>query len=122
MSKTQQPDAISHDEGAHVMPSAVLLKVWGALLALTIITVAVTWVELGPLSLWVALGIATVKAILVALFFMHLLYDRPFNAIVLVVAIFFVMLFLGLALLDTLHYRQDLIPGYAPAMEQSKEP
>ena len=99
----------------HVLPIQVLLKVWAALLFLTVLTVAVTWVNLGVLNLWVALGIATVKAIIVAMFFMHLLYDRPFNAIVFVVAIFFTLLFLGLALLDTLHYKDDLIPGYAPA-------
>ena len=99
----------------HVIPTQLLLKVWAALIFLTIVTVAVTWVNLGVLNLWVALGIATVKAVIVALFFMHLLYDRPFNAIVLVVAIFFTLLFLGLALLDTLHYKDDLIPDYAPA-------
>lgn len=107
-----------HEEAhPHVVPAAILLRVWGALLFLTVVTVAVTWVNLGPLSVPVALGIATVKAILVALFFMHLKYDRPFNAVVLVSSIFFVILFLGLALLDTLHYRDDLIPGYAPAIE-----
>ncbi len=102
---------------AHVVPGSVLLKVWAALLVGTFLTVAVTWVNLGPLNLLLALGIATVKAFLVALFFMHLRYDRPFNAVVLVAAVFFVALFLGLALLDTLHYKDDLIPGYAPAIE-----
>lgn len=107
-----------HEEGRpHVVPAPILLRVWGALLFLTVVTVGVTWVNLGPLSVPVAIGIATIKAILVALFFMHLKYDRPFNAVVLVSSIFFVILFLGLALLDTLHYREDLIPGYAPALE-----
>lgn len=106
----------------HVVPAPILLRVWAALLFLTVVTVAVTWVNLGPLSVPVALGIATVKAILVALFFMHLKYDRPFNAVVLVSSIFFVVLFLGLALLDTLHYRKDLIPGYAPALESPATP
>lgn len=103
----------------HVVPPRILLGVWAALLFLTIVTVAVTWVDLGALNIWVALGIATVKALLVALFFMHLKYDKPFNSIVLVSSLFFVALFLGLALLDTLHYRKDLIPGYAPAIEQA---
>ena len=109
----------AHD-APHVVPARVLLGVWAALLFLTFTTVAVTWVNLGPLSLPVAIGIATVKAMLVALFFMHLKYDRPFNAVVLVSSIFFVMLFLGLALMDTLHYRKDLIPGYAPGMPQTE--
>ncbi len=111
---------MSHgDQGqahVHVVPAQLLLRVWGALLVLTFVTVAVTWVDLGPLSVPVAIGIATIKAILVALFFMHLKYDRPFNAVVLVASVFFLILFLGLALLDTLHYRDNLIPGYAPGI------
>ncbi|MCB1161480.1 MAG: cytochrome C oxidase subunit IV family protein [Candidatus Krumholzibacteriia bacterium] len=109
----------AHD-APHVVPLKVLLGVWAALLFFTFVTVAVTWINLGPLSLPVAIGIATVKAMLVALFFMHLKYDRPFNAVVLVSSIFFVLLFVGLALLDTLHYRDDLIPGYSPAMPKTE--
>lgn len=106
-------------EKAHAVPLHILLGVWMALLFLTFVTYAVTWVDLGPLNIWIALGIASIKAFLVALFFMHLKWDRPFNAIVLVGAIFFLVLFLGLALLDTMHYQKDLIPGYAPGIEQS---
>ena len=103
---------------AHVMPPWVLLTVWGGLLVLTVITVAAVYVDLGKLNLWIALVIATVKASLVALFFMHLWYDKPFNAIVFVGALVFVMLFVGFALLDTTAYQAELIPGYAPALEQ----
>jgi cytochrome c oxidase subunit 4 len=117
---------MSHgDQGqahVHVLSTQLLLRVWGALLVLTFVTVAVTWVDLGPLSVPVAIGIATVKALLVALFFMHLKYDRPFNAVVLVASVFFLILFLGLALLDTLHYRDDLIPGYAPGIAAPAAP
>ncbi len=63
-----------------------------------------------------------VKASLVVLFFMHLKYDRPFNAVVLVASVFFLILFLGLALLDTLHYRDNLIPGYAPGIAAPAAP
>ena len=37
----------------------------------------------------IAVGIATVKASLVALYFMHLRYDQPFYAIVLLTALLF---------------------------------
>jgi cytochrome c oxidase subunit 4 len=83
-----------------------------------VLTVAVTLVNLGAFNLWAALIIATVKASLVALYFMHLRYDESFNAIVLMAALIFLSLFVGLALLDTQHYRNDLIPGYAPAIEK----
>ena len=113
---TQSDAGNSH---VHVVPLKILAAVFAALLFLTFVTVAVTWVDLGPLNIIVALGIATLKAVLVALFFMHLKYDRPFNSVVLVGTIFFVILFISIALLDTLEYRDDLIPGYAPAIEQS---
>lgn len=46
--------------------------VFAALLLLTVVTVLVSYVDLGLLNVVVALLIASVKASLVALFFMHL--------------------------------------------------
>jgi len=100
----------------HVVGMKTLLAVWGALVVLTVVTVAVTYVDLGPLNLVVALLIATVKGSLVALYFMHLRWDRPFNALVFLGALAFVALFIGIALLDTTAYRPELIPGYAPGL------
>lgn len=102
----------------HVTPARVLLTVWGLLLALTLLTVAATWADLGGFNLWVAMLIATVKASCVALYFMHLRWDRPFNAVVFIGSLLFVMLFVGLALMDTQSYQPELIPGYAPKMTQ----
>lgn len=87
-------------EVGHVVPLPVLLGVWAALIVLTGATVAVTYVDLGPLNLWVAMLIATVKAGLVALYFMHLRYDHPLYGVLLVSALFFVALFIGLTLID----------------------
>lgn len=103
---------------AHVMPLWLLAAVWGALLVFTVITVAVTKFDFGGMNLWIAMAIATVKASLVALYFMHLRYDRPFNAVVLISALLFVTLFVGLALTDTKENMPDMIPGYAPGMEK----
>lgn len=100
----------------HVVPMRVLVTVWLGLMILTVITVAVTWVDLGSLNLWLAMAIATLKASLVLLYFMHMRYDHPFNAIVFIGALLFVMLFVGLALIDTRAYQPELIPGYAPGM------
>lgn len=110
-------DAHHHAAHVHVVPANVLLAVWGALMALTVLTVAATWVDLGSLNLVVALVIATVKAALVVLYFMHMRYDRPFHAVVFLTALAFVALFVILALLDTAAYRPEMIPDYAPAMQ-----
>jgi cytochrome c oxidase subunit IV len=101
---------------SHVSSTRVLLGVWAALVVLTGITVAATHVDLGSMNLWLALAIATLKASLVALYFMHLRYDRPVNLIIFLSTLLFVCLFVGLALIDTRSYQPDLIPGYAQAM------
>jgi cytochrome c oxidase subunit 4 len=76
--------------------------VFAALLALTVVTVAAAGVNFGApsVNVVVALVIASVKASLVALFFMHLKYDRPLNAIIFVTGLFMLGLFLILVLID----------------------
>ncbi len=109
----------SHDDARpHVTSLKLLVGVWGSLVLLTWLTVAATYFDLGGYALVVALAIATVKATVVALFFMHLRWEKPFNAIVFLTAILFLGLFLGGTLIDTSHYQHNLIPGYAPAMQQ----
>lgn len=108
--------AAAHPQVGHVVPVRLLAAVLGALLLLTVVTVGATYVDLGRLNLWVALAIATVKASIVALFFMHLRWDRPFNAVIFISSITLVALFVGFALMDTGQYQPDLIPGYAPAI------
>lgn len=68
----------------------------GALLILTAITVAASWLKFGSgmINVIVALTIATIKASLVALFFMHLRNDKPVNATILLSSFFFLGLFL----------------------------
>ncbi|MGO8689582.1 MAG: cytochrome C oxidase subunit IV family protein [Thermoguttaceae bacterium] len=107
-SSSSQPASPSPGHGAegiaHVVPPSVLLTVFAVLMVLTLATVAATWVNLGSWNLWIALGIATVKASLVALYFMHLRYDNPFYALIFVTALVFLGLFLVLTLMDTLQY------------------
>ncbi|HEY7090779.1 MAG TPA: cytochrome C oxidase subunit IV family protein [Tepidisphaeraceae bacterium] len=105
---TTQP----HDEHAlaHPVPLKLLLTVYGALLFFTFVTYAATWVELGNFNIWLALLIAVIKAGLVAMYFMHLRWDSPFNGIVLITALFFVALFVGSVILDAKEYRINYSP------------
>jgi cytochrome c oxidase subunit IV len=100
--------AIPSNESVHVVPLRVLLTVFAVLLALTFLTVAATWLDFGGWALPIALGIATVKASLVALYFMHLRYDQPFYAVVLLAALLFLAIFLSLTLLDTFQYQPEV--------------
>ena len=110
------PTAGHTEHVGHVVPFWLLFMVWAALMILTYITVEATNFDLGNMNLMLAMGIATLKGSLVVLFFMHLAFDRPFNAIVFIASLCFVMLFVILALVDTGHYQDTLIPGYAPDM------
>lgn len=98
-----------HDPG-HAVPPRILLSVFAALMVLTVVTVAVRYIDLGPGNVWVALGIAVIKGGLVAMYFMHLRWDSPFNGIVLIVSLFFVALFIGIAVLDSKYYQATLEP------------
>jgi cytochrome c oxidase subunit 4 len=110
--------ATRHGPG-HIVPVWLLAAVLGGLLVLTFITVAVTHVDLGKLNLWIAMAIATAKGFLVALYFMHLRWDRLFHGVVFMAALVFVLLFVGIVLMDTEAYQPELIPGYAPGMTQA---
>jgi cytochrome c oxidase subunit 4 len=93
-----------HGEAGHIVPFGVLAGVFAVLMVLTALTVAAWCVDLGSLNIPIAIGIAVVKASFVALYFMHLRYDSPFNGTILVVAMVFVALFIIFSLVDTVEY------------------
>jgi len=101
----------------HVVPLWLLVAVFLALIILTIVTVGATRVDLGRANLWLAMLIAGIKATLVALYFMHLKWDKLFHGFIFLGGIAFVVLFIGIALMDTQAYHPDLIPDYAPQIE-----
>ncbi len=98
-----------HHGFSHPMPIWMLLSVFFALLVLTGLTVYQSTFDLGNAEIWMSLTIATVKAGLVILFFMHLLWDKPLNAIVILGSLIFVALFLGFTLMDAEGYRENLL-------------
>lgn len=92
-----------HSNAAHAKssPLKMYFGVWLALLAGTYITYKAAFIELGPFNAVVALGIATVKATLVALFFMHVWHaSEKLTKLVVIAALFFLFLLLGLTLTD----------------------
>ncbi len=114
----------SHDTAhhqPHAVPFWILCSVFIALLFLTWITVEAIQIDLGGLNVWIAIFIATLKVSLVLLYFMHLRYDHPINAVFFISSLVFVALFLSLALMDTMKYQPDLIKDYAPAIEEQQQ-
>src|SRR5690625_6045616 len=94
----------------HISSVGLLASVAGALLFLTFITIAVTWFDIpAPWNIVVAIGIAAIKASLVALFFMNLWWDSKFNLMLLVLGLMFLGFLVGLTLVDTL-LREVIFP------------
>jgi cytochrome c oxidase subunit 4 len=82
----------AHVHGGPKIYAAVL----GGLLFLTVVTVGASYINWGSglANVIIAMLIASVKASLVALFFMHLRWDRPTSAMIFCVSLFFLGLFL----------------------------
>ncbi len=78
------------------------LTVGGLLLLLTGLTVLISFVDLGGMNVVIALAIAGTKALLVALFFMHLLHDHKLYLVIFSTAILFLALFLMLTMFDVM--------------------
>ncbi|MBI4211734.1 MAG: cytochrome C oxidase subunit IV family protein [Deltaproteobacteria bacterium] len=76
--------------------------IWIALLLLTAITVWTSYHDYGVFNIIVAMGIASLKASLVALYFMHLRYDNRLNQVVFASSLFFLLIFIGLTAADEL--------------------
>ena len=98
-------------DGAHVVPVGVYLAVFLALMVLTAVTTVAAFHDLGPLNNVVALGIATLKATLVVLFFMHVLYGTRLTPLVIAAGLFWLTLLIALSLTDYLTRGWLGVPG-----------
>ena len=99
------PAAPGHGGGVasgHITPERTYYVVFAALIGLTLLTVAVSFVELGPFHLAVGLGIGAVKAVLVALFFMHLLHSTRLTWVVVGAGLFWLGILIVLTMSDYL--------------------
>jgi cytochrome c oxidase subunit 4 len=110
---SSQPEGENQPLVGHLVPLGTLLGTGFALIVLTVVTVAVRWIDLGEFNIMIALAIAFLKATLVALFFMHLRWDRPFNSFTFVGSLAFVTLFMAFALIDTHAYQLERDTGNA---------
>ena len=97
-----------HASFGHPAPTKLLYGIFIALVSLTILTIVANGWPLGNFDIWVAMIIATIKASLVGLFFMHLYWEKAFNIISFLSSIFFLTLFISLTLIDRGAYRKSM--------------
>ena len=120
-------DSTTHgDQIGHIVPIKFLVSICCLLLFLTAVTVWVsrydfTEINIAEMGIIMALLVATVKATFVGLYFMHLRWDRPFLGFIFVGSLLFVVLFIGLALTDTMEYQPEIIKGDTPKVTEAME-
>jgi len=86
----------------HISSSSLYVAIWAVLMALTLTTVLVAFVDLGPFNIVLALVIASIKGTLVVLFFMHLRESSKMTMIVAVASVFWLFILLSLTMTDYL--------------------
>ena len=85
----------------HVSSLKLYIGIWIALLIGTVLTVVVAKIPLGPFNAVVALSIATIKATLVVLFFMHVKYTHEkLTRVVIISALCWLAILLALSMAD----------------------
>ncbi|MFN0242622.1 MAG: cytochrome C oxidase subunit IV family protein [Planctomycetota bacterium] len=84
----------------HLVPLKIYYGIFGALLVLTGVTVAVAFVDLGPLNTVVALSIAVLKALLVVLYFMHVRYSSRLTWVFVAAGFVWFLIMIGFTLTD----------------------
>jgi cytochrome c oxidase subunit 4 len=86
----------------HVVPVRIYAVIFATLLLLTLVTVDVAFFNFGLMNIYIALGIATTKATLVVLYFMHVRYSPRLTRIVVAASVIFLGIMMGLTLSDVL--------------------
>jgi cytochrome c oxidase subunit IV len=69
-------DSSHNSSNTHNSHTSLYTKILFILLFLTIVTVAIARVDFGSANLIIAMLVASIKAMLVAMFFMHLKYEH----------------------------------------------
>jgi cytochrome c oxidase subunit IV len=105
------------EHGEHAHGAGRYFVVWILLLVFTLTTVVTGRMDLGAGNLPIALLIATIKATLVVLFFMHLKEAPGANRLVFVVSVLFLLVMMVGVFGDLLTRNPMSLPNGAPSFE-----
>jgi cytochrome c oxidase subunit 4 len=90
----------SNEHAHHIVSPRVYVVILIALLIGTALTVWASFIDLGPWNPVIALAIATTKAMLVVLFFMHVWYSTKLTKLAIGAGIFMFLTLISLTLAD----------------------
>ena len=91
----------SHSEEHHVTGYKTYFIVWVLLMILTATTVYVSYLDFGTFNIVIAMIVASIKASVVALFFMHLKFEDTFTWLFAIFPLLLLFLLIGLTMIDT---------------------
>jgi cytochrome c oxidase subunit IV len=95
----------------HVASVRTNVVIYVLLLLLLLATVGAAYIPMGPLNFPLAMAIATTKAVLIVLFFMHALHSHRLTLVIAVASLLWLAIMISLTLSDY-HSRGWLdIPG-----------
>ncbi len=103
----------AEDSGHHIVPLKTYYTIFGALIVLLMITVAAADLDMAKygmpwMNIIIALGIATIKAVLIIQYFMHVKYSSNLVKIFAVTAYFFLIIMFGITYGD--YFTRELLP------------
>lgn len=91
------------NEKNHIIPYRTFLLVLTGLICLTLISVSVTQISLGTLTVAIALLIAVIKSSLVLRVFMHLKFENKIFSFAVIAVFLIISLVIFITLLDYLY-------------------
>lgn len=92
---------MSHDDHKHIVGYKTYFIILLGLLLLTAISVLVTTIELGALTVFTAMLLASIKTTLVLIYFMHLKFD---NALYKIMVVMVLVVFAAVMIITFLDY------------------
>jgi len=98
----------SHTEEHHITSNKTYIIVWLALMVMTAITVYVSYINFGMLNIVIALVVASIKASVVALYFMHLKFEDSITWVFALFPLTLLALLIGMTITDT--FTRTIVP------------
>jgi cytochrome c oxidase subunit 4 len=95
----------------HIVSPKIYFAIFAALMIGTTLTVWAAFQNFGPFNIVIALGIATIKATLVVLYFMHARYSPKRTQLVIICSVFWLAIMLALTLSDYDTRSHEMQPG-----------
>ena len=90
------------DQGLHIVAKKTYYTIFGALMALTLLTVGIAYIDLGPVNTVAAVIIACIKATIVVLYFMHVKFSTRLIKLSVVAGLYWLGILMALTLSDYL--------------------